>query len=218
MREVTLFRCSKLDPEEIQQLKGQDLRSKVEYMGFLYSLADRVDGIYGDRFSAIKPFMDRIPAKEVRYDFYAFRNDVRKRGNIKVEMSFFDSYDIWFVNNERYILSKEEKERYGYTKEGDFYVYRRWDMGNALNDKASAYFKAIYGDDSEWNQKLYTPIPVKSLDVSKITEKIAGVQQENKNSVIGYNSGVKLYNNLLRYKDEKNVFIMFSGYKEDWEL
>lgn len=207
MRKIDLFQYSRLKPEELQQLQGQDLRSKAKSMNFVYALAGRIDGVYGDRFSAVIPFIDCISAREVRYDFKAFKTDIQAKKNVSVGQTFSDYWDKFYIDHKQYIPSGEDIEKYGYTKDGYFYVARRYDIGHIEGYEVGIYFKSIYKNDLKWNQKLYTPISVKSLNLCKIEKEITKTQQKNSN-------GIKFYKQLLQYKDRDDVFIMFSGYKE----
>ena len=215
MRKMNLFQYSRLKPKELQRLQGQDLRSRAKSMNFVYALAARIDGVYGDRFSAIKPFIDCISAREVRYDFCAFKRDVLSKRDVEVGAMLSDYYDKFYVDHKQYTFSEEDEEKYGYIKDGYFYISRRYDIGRVEGEEVDIYFKAIYEDDSKWNQKLYTPISVKSLDICKIEKEIIGTQQ-NTGNFVG-SDGIRLYKRLLQYQDKGNAFIMFSGYKEDWE-
>lgn len=120
MREMHLFQCSRLKPKELQQLQGQDLRSRAESMNFAYALAARIDGVYGDRFSAIKPFMDCISAREVRYDFCTFKRDVLSKRDVEVGAMLSDYYDKFYIDHKQYTFSEEDEEKYGYIKDGYF--------------------------------------------------------------------------------------------------
>ena len=209
--DVRIYQISALTQNELEQIEDQIIYLKSDEMDFSYETEDwYYKNIH--KIDSVKKYMSRVFAKSSRinYDRFLLDNGVTDTSCYAIQY-YPDGTRIITTNGNSFCLKQEDIEKYTDVVGRNYYVYREKSFEDVdLCYDANELFRIIEELYPEYQDLTYVPIPIRSLDIVKIIQKMALVYQTD-GYAFSQEDTLKLIYALVLNKDKEGVFIKFEN-------
>lgn len=209
--DVRIYQMSALTQNELEQINEQMIYLKSDEMDFTY---ETEDWYYKNAYKidSVKKYMSKVFAKSSRinYDRFLLDNGVTDTSYYAIQY-YPDGIRTITTNENSFRLNQEDIEKYTDVVGRNYYVYREKSLEDVdLCYDTNELFRIIDELYPECQDLTYVPIPIKSLDIMKIIQKMALVYQAD-GYAFSQEDTLKLIYTLVLNKDKEDVFIKFEN-------
>ena len=176
--DIRIYQVSALTQNELEQINEQMIYLKSDEMDFTY---ETEDWYYKNAYKidSVKKYMSKVFAKSSRinYDRFLLDNGVTDTSYYAIQY-YPDGIRTITTNENSFRLNQEDIEKYTDVVGRNYYVYREKGLEDVdLCYDTNELFRIIDELYPECQDLTYVPIPIKSLDIMKIIQKMALVYQ-----------------------------------------
>lgn len=209
--DIRIYQVSALTRNELNQINEQMIYLKSDEMDFTY---ETEDWYYKNAYKidSVKKYMSKVFAKSSRinYDRFLLDNGVTDTSYYAIQY-YPDGIRTITTNENSFRLNQEDIEKYTDVVGRNYYVYREKSLEDVdLCYDTNELFRIIDELYPECQDLTYVPIPIKSLDIMKIIQKMALVYQAD-GYAFSQEDTLKLIYTLVLNKDKEDVFIKFEN-------
>lgn len=209
--DIRIYQVSALTQNELEQINEQMIYLKSDEMDFTY---ETEDWYYKNAYKidSVKKYMSKVFAKSSRinYDRFLLDNGVTDTSYYAIQY-YPDGIRTITTNENSFRLNQEDIEKYTDVVGRNYYVYREKGLEDVdLCYDTNELFRIIDELYPECQDLTYVPIPIKSLDIMKIIQKMALVYQAD-GYAFSQEDTLKLIYTLVLNKDKEDVFIKFEN-------
>lgn len=209
--DIRIYQISALTQNELDQIDKQMIYPKSEEMDFEYRTEDWYHkNIY--KIYSVKKYMAKVFAKDSRVNYTRFLLDNGVTDTSYYAIQYYpDGERVVTTNEGSFYLKQEDVKKYTDVVGRNYYVYREKDIWDVdLCYDTNELFQIIVELYPEYQDLTYAPIPIKSLDIMKIIQKMALVYQAD-GYVFSQEDVLKLVYILVLNKDKDDVFVEFEN-------
>lgn len=209
--DVRIYQISALTQNELDQIDEQMIYPKSQEMDFVYQTEDWYHKNI-DKIGSIKKYMAKVFAKDSRVNYIRFLLDNGVTDTSYYAIQYYPNGTRVITTNEgSFYLKQEDVEKYTDVVGRNHYVYREKTLEDVdLCYDTNELFQIIEELYPEYQDLTYAPIPIKSLDIMKIIQKMALVYQAD-GYVFSQEDVLKLIYILVLNKDKDDVFVEFEN-------